>query len=140
MSATAFAASGLHRSSSFEKGPCGLNSAESDIPLFAEFDITCAVNHDMVVATGTQDADLIKDGLGEGIHVFRHECFSIILHDACSVRTERDETKFHFLPPFVSGKGHVTPQGARYSHGKMQTTKNVIYILKVKILQYFYFH
>ena len=70
MSAAAFAASDLHRSFSFEKGPCGLNSAESDIPLFAEFGIACAVNHDMVVATGTQHLYLTKNSFGEGIHVF----------------------------------------------------------------------
>lgn len=139
MSATAFAASGLHRSS-FSGGALRLlDSTESDIPLSKSFGVARAVNHDMAVATGAQRRYLTKDSLSESLHVIRHESFGIELFNSCSVSTERDETKFHFLPPFVSVWGTL-PLREHVTLWENANHNNVIYILKIKILLYFYFH
>lgn len=117
MSATAFAASGLHRSSLSGGALRLLDSAESDIPLFQSLGVTRAVNHDMVVTTGAQHLYLIKYSLGEVLHVFRHEGGGVILNDSASVCAEADETIVHvYLLSFhlrgtLPLREHVTPMG-----------------------------
>lgn len=93
----------------------------------------------MVVTTGTQDFNLSTNGLCQGFHVIGHESFCVVLDDTSSVCAERNETKFHFLPPFVS-VWSTLPLREHVTLWKNATYNNVIYILKVKTLQYFYFH
>ena len=82
------------------EGPCGLDAADGNIPSFRVLRIAGLVDRDAVVAVRQEDLGLLADGLDQGTHVFRHECLLVVLNDACSVSTERNETIFHNFSSF----------------------------------------